>query len=98
VVCRCAGSAWLVKGKFTDEGLSLADRGGLFGLGGEPLLHSLLESLDLAAGNGVVGTGVLLENTESAQFELEELCKGIHRHGGQGLAASTGTSVGSVSR
>ena len=58
-----------------DEGiekvLQLGDGGGLDGLGAEPLLQGLLESLDLAAGGGVVGSGVLLDHVEPSEFVLE---------------------------
>jgi hypothetical protein len=37
-----------------DEGLQLVGRGGLDGLGMQPLLHGLLEAFDLAAGGWVV--------------------------------------------
>nr|WP_240978246.1 hypothetical protein [Knoellia sp. DB2414S] len=53
-----------------DEGLQLRGGGGLGGLCGEPLLEGLLEAFDLAAGGGVVGSGVLLSDVESAQFGL----------------------------
>ena len=54
-----------------EQGLQLADRGGLVGLGGQPLLHGLLESLGFAAGGGVVGAGVLLHHAQAPQLGLE---------------------------
>ncbi|MDZ4235169.1 MAG: hypothetical protein U1C73_15730 [Dietzia sp.] len=40
-------------------------------LGSEPLLHGLLEALDLAAGGGVVGSAVLLADAQFDEFVLE---------------------------
>ena len=51
--------------------LELGDRGGLVGLGAQPRFQGLLEAFDLAAGGGVVGSGVLLDDAEAAQFGLE---------------------------
>jgi hypothetical protein len=56
-----------------EEALQLADRGGLDRLGGQPLLHGLLESFGFAAGGGVVGAGVLLHHAEAAQLVLERV-------------------------
>ena len=54
-----------------EQGLQLGDGGRLGGLGAQPLLHGLLESFDLAAGGGVVGAGVLLDDVQAAQLVLE---------------------------
>ena len=54
-----------------EEGLELGDGGRLVGLGAEPFLHRLLESLGFAAGGGVAGSGVLLGDVESLQLCLE---------------------------
>ena len=54
-----------------EQGLQLGDRGGLVGLGAEPVLHGLLESLDLAAGGGVAGSGVLLDDVQASELVLE---------------------------
>jgi hypothetical protein len=53
------------------EGLQLGDGAWLVGLGGEPGLHGLLESLDLPAGGRVVRAGVLLDDVEPLEFGLE---------------------------
>ncbi len=67
-----AAGRWLYSlGEGVEQGLELGDGGGLVGLGGEPLLHGLLEPFDLAAGGGVVGAGVLLDHAEAAQLGLE---------------------------
>jgi hypothetical protein len=58
-------------GEPVDEGLELGEGGRLLGLGGTPLLHGLLEPLDFAAGAGVVGAGVLLDDAEAAELGLE---------------------------
>ena len=57
-----------------DEGVELAlelaqRRGGASG--GEPALQGLLESFGLAAGGGVVGTGVFLGDPETGEGGLE---------------------------
>jgi hypothetical protein len=49
-----------------EEGLQFGDGGRLVGPGSEPLLQSLLEAFDLAAGGGVVGAGVLLDHAAAA--------------------------------
>ena len=58
-------------GERVEEGLQLGDRGGLIALRGEPLFQGLLEAFDFPAGGRVVGPGVLLDDTEGAQFVLE---------------------------
>jgi hypothetical protein len=47
-----------------EEGLKLGQGGRLWALRTKPLLEGLLESLDLAAGGGVVRSAVLLEDPE----------------------------------
>ena len=54
-----------------EQHLELGDRGGLDGLGAQPLLEGLLEPLYLPAGRGVVGSGVLLDDVQTPQFGLE---------------------------
>jgi hypothetical protein len=54
-----------------EQGLELGEGGGLDGLGAEPLLHRLLEAFDLAAGGGVAGAGVFLDDVESSEFVFE---------------------------
>jgi len=49
-----------------EQGLQLVDGGGLVGLGVEPFLEGLLEAFDPAAGGGVVGSAVLLDDVEAA--------------------------------
>jgi hypothetical protein len=52
--------------EFVDEGLEFGDGVGCDGLGSEPLFQGLLEAFDFAAGGGVVGSGVLLGDVQSA--------------------------------
>src|SRR4030095_1988851 len=57
-----------------DEGVELAlelvqGRGGA--LGGEPAFEGLLETFNLAAGGGVIGTGVFLGDSETSEGGLE---------------------------
>ena len=49
-----------------DHRLQVGDGGGLSWLGSQPVLEGLLESLDFAAGGGVVGSAVLLDDAEQA--------------------------------
>src|SRR5262245_6630213 len=56
-----------------EQRLQVGQRGGLNGLGGQPLLQRLLESLYLAAGGGVVRPAVLLHHAEAAQFGFERV-------------------------
>ncbi|MEI2811984.1 MAG: hypothetical protein V9F00_17895 [Nocardioides sp.] len=57
------GRRWLYSSaKAVEQGLEFGDGGRLDGLGAQPLLHGLLEPFDLAAGGGVVGSGVLLHD------------------------------------
>ena len=51
--------------------LQLAEGGWLARLGAEPVLHGLLEALDLALGLGVAGLAVLLGDAQAAQLVLE---------------------------
>ena len=68
------GAVWAAVVVVLDEGvelgLQLGDGGGA-GLVGEPFFEGLVESLDLAAGGGVVGGGVDLGDSEAAQFVFE---------------------------
>ena len=50
--------------------LQFGDRGGLVWLGGQLFLHRLLKAFDLAAGGGVVGSGVLLGDAQALEFCL----------------------------
>ena len=59
-----------------DEGVELGlkfGEGGGAGLAGEPFFEGLVESLDLAAGGGVVGGGVDLRDPEAAQFVFKAI-------------------------
>ncbi len=56
-------------GEFVELGLEVGD-GGCGGLGFEPFFEGLLESLDFAAGGGVVGLGVLLGDAEGGEAGL----------------------------
>jgi hypothetical protein len=66
---------WPVVVVLLDEGveecLKVVDHGRLVGLGAQPLLHGLLKPFDLALGRGVVGTPVLLDHVEAAEFGLQ---------------------------
>jgi hypothetical protein len=66
------GSGGVVEGdEPLEQRLQGGQVGGLGGLGAQPVLHGLLEAFDLAAGGGVVGSGVLLHDVESAQLVLQ---------------------------
>ena len=54
--------------ELVEQCLELVDRGGLGRLGAEPLLEGLLEPFDFALGGGVVGSAVLLDDVQSAEF------------------------------
>ena len=60
----------VVGGEGVELGLELG-QGGCRGLGGQPFLQGLLESLDFALGLGVVRAAVLLLDPEAAQFVLQ---------------------------
>jgi hypothetical protein len=62
---RCDG------GEGVQQGLGLGKGQGLGWLGAEPVLHRLLEPLDLALGLGVVRLAVFLPDAETAQLVLE---------------------------
>jgi hypothetical protein len=66
---RAAGVA--DDGERAGQGLQVSQGGGLDGLGAEPVLHGLLESLHLALGLGVVRLAVLLGDAEAAQLGLQ---------------------------
>ena len=57
-------------GERVELGLQCAQGTGRW-LGAQPLLHGLLEALDLALGLGVVGASVLLVDAEDDQLTLE---------------------------
>jgi hypothetical protein len=61
----------VVVDELVEQGLELADGRRLAALGAEPAFEGLLEAFDLAAGGGVVGSGVLLDDAEAAEFGLE---------------------------
>jgi hypothetical protein len=52
-------------GEGVEQGLQVGDRLRLVGLGPEPFLEGLLEAFDFAAGGGVVGSAVLLDDVEA---------------------------------
>jgi hypothetical protein len=59
---------WAIVVVGLDEGIELAlefGQGGGAGLAGQPFFEGLVESLDLAAGGGVVGGGVDLGDPEA---------------------------------
>ena len=66
--------------------LQFLDARGLRVLGAEPVLHRLLESLDLALGLRVRGGAVLLHDVALSQFGLEGVAAA--------LASSTGQAHG----
>nr|WP_232807339.1 hypothetical protein [Geodermatophilus chilensis] len=51
-----------------EQGLQFGDRGGLDGLGAQPLLQRLLDAFDLAAGGGVIWGAVLLHDAQPARL------------------------------
>jgi hypothetical protein len=62
---------WAVVVVGLDEGIELGlkfGEGGGAGVAGEPFFEGLVESLDLAAGGGVVGAGVDLSDPEAVYF------------------------------
>jgi hypothetical protein len=58
-------------GEGVQEVLELGERGRLGGLGAQPFLQGLLESLRLALGLGVVRFAVLLPDSQAAQFGFQ---------------------------
>jgi hypothetical protein len=60
-------------GEDVEESLELGD-GGRGRLSSEPGLEGVLEAFDLAAGAGVVGSGVLLDDAEARQFDAGGPC------------------------
>jgi hypothetical protein len=60
-------------GERVEQGLQISQGGGLDGLGAEPVLHGLLESLHLALGLGVVRFPVLLDDPQAAQLGLQSV-------------------------
>ena len=72
----------VVLAEVVELGLQLAPGAGR-GLGVQPLLQGLVESLDLAAGLRVVRGGVLLLDPEGGQFGLEPVCGWRGRGGRQ---------------
>jgi hypothetical protein len=64
-------------GERAEEGLELAEGGGLGCLGGEPALECLLEPFHLALGLRVVRLAVLLGDPEAAQFVLEAVAAAL---------------------
>ena len=58
-------------GEGVQQGLEPGKGQGLGWLGAEPVLHRLLEPLDLALGLGVVRLAVFLPDAETAQLVLE---------------------------
>ena len=57
--------------ELVEQGLEFSDRGGLDGLAPQPVLQCLLEAFDLAAGRGVVRSGVLLGDVEPVEGFLQ---------------------------
>src|SRR4051794_11897912 len=54
-----------------EQCLELGDSGGLCGVGAQPLFEGLVGAFDLPAGGGVIGSRVLLADTECSKFGLE---------------------------
>src|SRR5688572_23888982 len=75
----------VVRAKAVELGLELGEGPGAT-LFGQSLLEGLVEALDLAAGLGVVGPGVLVVDAESEQLELD----------GAGAVAALGGEDGAV--
>jgi hypothetical protein len=65
------------------ERLQLVDRGRLDGLGSEPFLEGLLESLDFALGGRVVGFAVLLGDVESLELGFEGVASALAAEAGE---------------
>ena len=57
--------------ELVEKGLEFGDGGRLDGLGGEPVLHCLLEAFDFAAGGRVVRAGVLLDDVEAWELGFQ---------------------------
>jgi hypothetical protein len=64
-----------------DEGvehrLQLLEGDRLLRLSAQPGLHGLLEALDLAAGGGMAGLGVLLPHVEASELSLEAVAASL---------------------
>jgi hypothetical protein len=65
-----------------DQVLQLGD-GGWLGLASQPVLQGLLEAFDFAAGGGVVGSGVLLDDVEGVEVLLEPVAASLAAEAGQ---------------
>lgn len=63
-------------------GVELVEGLGLVGLPGQPHLGGLLEPFDLAAGGGVVRSGVLLSHAQRGEFGLEGVAAAANVGGG----------------
>lgn len=70
-------------GEEVEECLELGDRARLVELGGQPVLHRLLEPHGLPAGGGVPGPGVLLDDVTPAQFGFEGVLAAVASVAGQ---------------
>ena len=66
-----------------EQGLQLGDGGGLVGLGAQPVLEGLLEAFDLAAGGGVVGSAVLLDDVPGAELLFEAVAAALASEAGE---------------
>jgi hypothetical protein len=76
-LCRCPpgqrpvrSDVVVVVAEAVELGLQLGERRG-WGLFGEPAFEGLVEALDLAAGLGVVGAGVLVVDPQPDELELD---------------------------
>jgi len=70
-------------GEGIQEGLQLAEGGGLGVLGAEPFLGGLLEALDLALGLWVIRLAVLLPDAQAAQLEAVAAALAAGQPGGE---------------
>jgi len=70
-------------GEEVEECLEFGDRGRLAGLGAEPLLHRLLEPLGHAAGGGVCGAALLLDDVAPTEFGFEGVLAALASVSGQ---------------
>jgi len=64
-------------GEAVQEGLELGEGGGLRGLGAEPVLEGLLESLHFPLRLGMAGAAVLLLHSEPSQISLEAVAAAL---------------------
>lgn len=76
-------SVIVVLDELVEERLQFGRVVGLSGLGSEPFLHRLLESLHFALGGGVAWSAVLLDDVESAELVLQGVSAGATGEAGR---------------